>query len=197
MFKTLEKAHRLRPESSIILHNLARALKDAGRYREAEPLYRRSLTIVEKERQHPDVAIPLNGLAALYQAQGRYGEAEPLYERAQAIREKALGPQHPAVATGLNDLAGLYEDQGRYREAEPLYRRALAINEKALGPAAGRGDVRPHGAPEVATEPPLNLGAPLIYHRRHSAAPRGGELQGRSLTFSHVARQGAGARRGL
>ena len=72
-----------------------------GRYAEAEPLYRRSLAIWEKQlgRDHPDVATSLNNLADLYQAMGRYAEAEPLYRRSLAIREKQLGRDHPDVAT--------------------------------------------------------------------------------------------------
>jgi tetratricopeptide (TPR) repeat protein len=78
-----------------------------GHYAEAEPLYQRSLAIVEKALgpEHPHVAPILNNLAELYRAQGRYIEAEPLYQRALAIDEKALGPDHPDLATDLNNLA--------------------------------------------------------------------------------------------
>ena len=103
-----------------------------GRYAEAEPLYRRSLEIKEKQLgpDHPDVAGSLNNLAILYADQGRYAEAEPLYRRSLKIREAKLGPDHPDVAASLNNLAILYQSQGRYAEAEPLYRRSLKIREK-------------------------------------------------------------------
>ena len=54
-----------------------------GRYRDAEPLYKRSLTIREKVLgpDHPDVAVSLNSLAQLYHAEGHYADAEPLYKR--------------------------------------------------------------------------------------------------------------------
>ncbi|MEA5544236.1 tetratricopeptide repeat protein, partial [Limnoraphis robusta CCNP1324] len=102
---------------------------------EVEPLYRRSLAILEKAlgSEHPDVARSLNNLASLYSSQGRYTEAEPLYRRSLAILEKALGTEHPDVANSLNNLANLYESQGRFNEAEPLYQRSLAILEKVLG----------------------------------------------------------------
>jgi tetratricopeptide (TPR) repeat protein len=111
-------------------------LYQAGKYAEAEPLYKRALEIREKALgpDHPDVAQSLNGLAELYRAQGRYAEAEPLFKRALAIFEKALGPDHPDVAQSLNGLAELYRAQGRSAEAEPFFKRALAIFEKALGP---------------------------------------------------------------
>jgi tetratricopeptide (TPR) repeat protein len=119
-------------------------LDDRGRYTEAEPLYRRALTIREKllGPDHPDSAASLNRLAALCRHQGRYTEAELLYRRALAIREKSFGPVHLDTAATLNNLALLYDNQGRYAEAERLYQRVLAIHEKALGsehPSAATG----------------------------------------------------------
>jgi CHAT domain-containing protein/Tfp pilus assembly protein PilF len=112
------------------------ALYQRGHYADAEPLYKRSLAILEKALgpDHSDVATILNNLAELYRNQGRYADAEPLSMRSLAIREKALGPDHPDVAVSLNNLAGLYHNQGRYADAEPLLERALAILEKARGP---------------------------------------------------------------
>ena len=54
---------------------------------QAEPLYKRSLAIVEKALgpDHPDVAIDLNNLALLYRAMNRDDEAEPLEQRAARI----------------------------------------------------------------------------------------------------------------
>ena len=124
------------PDVGTSLNNLAGLHLAQGRYGEAEPLYRRNLTIREKALgpDHPDVGAALNNLAGLYRVQGRYGEAESFYKRGLTIWEKALGPDHPGMGKALNSLAGLYRDQGRYAEAEPLYRRGLAIAEKVLGP---------------------------------------------------------------
>jgi tetratricopeptide (TPR) repeat protein len=110
---------------------LASLYRSQGRYSEAEPLYGRSLSIVEQQlgADHPDVAASLNNLAGLYKSQGRYSEAEPLYGRSLSIREQQLGADHPDVANSLNNLAGLYESQGRYSEAEPLYGRAVNLHE--------------------------------------------------------------------
>lgn len=123
-------------DSATALNNSAVALQLGGNYLAAEPLYRRALTIVEKQLglEHPNVAASLNNLASLLHAQGKYSEAEPLFRHALAIGEKQLGPEHPDVATNLNNLASLLQAQGKYIEAEPLYRRALKINEKQLGP---------------------------------------------------------------
>jgi tetratricopeptide (TPR) repeat protein len=117
------------------LNQLAELYRKQGKYKEAEPLYRRSLFIVEKQlgEDHPDVAVRLNNLAVLYQNQGKYNEAEPLYLRSLSIVEKQLGEEHPDVATSLNNLAFLYHNQGKYNEAESLYLRSLSIREKQLG----------------------------------------------------------------
>ena len=110
-------------------------LLDAGRYREAEPLFQEALTIRREQLggSHPNVATSLNSLASLYQAQGRYGEAEPLFQETLVIFREQLGDRHPDVASSLNNLALLYYDQGRYGEAEPLFREALVIVREQLG----------------------------------------------------------------
>ena len=69
------------------LDRLARIYEKQGRYREALPLYRRSLQIYEQQlgANHPNVATSLNNLARLYKDQGRYGEAEPIFQRSLQI----------------------------------------------------------------------------------------------------------------
>ena len=114
-----------------------------GELAEAEPLYKRSLALMEKALgpNHPIVATSLNNLAGLYTLQGRHVDGELLHKRAISVREKALGPNHPAVGDSLNNLAGLYRRQERYAEAELLHRRDLAIGETAFG----------HDHPNVST----------------------------------------------
>jgi tetratricopeptide (TPR) repeat protein len=70
------------------------ALYQAGRYGEAEPLYRKALAAYEKALgpEHPDVAASLVNLAELYREQGRPDEAEPLYQRALVIQERGGRP---------------------------------------------------------------------------------------------------------
>ena len=118
------------------LNNRAMELVNAGRYSDAESLYKSTLANAEKALgpDHPDVAQWLDNLAALYNDLDRYADAEPLYARSLAIFEKTLGPDHPVVALSLNALGFLYKKQGRYAEAELLYKRSLAIREKVFGP---------------------------------------------------------------
>jgi tetratricopeptide (TPR) repeat protein len=122
-------------EAARLLNYTGTYCYDRAQYREAEPLFIRSLGIREKAHgmEHPDVATSLNNMGMLYNSQGRYAEAEPLFMRSLAIYEKVLGPDRPDVAMSLNNLARLYDSQGRYAEAEPLYVRSLNIIEKEFG----------------------------------------------------------------
>jgi esterase/lipase superfamily enzyme len=75
------------PDVGTPLNNLAELYRAQGRFAEAEPLYKRALSIREKALgpDHPDVGQSLNNLAVLYGAQGRFAEAEPLYKRVEAM----------------------------------------------------------------------------------------------------------------
>ncbi|MGH9702573.1 MAG: CHAT domain-containing protein, partial [Candidatus Acidiferrales bacterium] len=117
------------PTVGAIVNMLAGLDEAQGRFREAEPLYKRALTIVVHALgpDHPRVAASLNNLAACFKNEGRFAEAEPLYQRAIAIDEKALGPDHPDLAKNLVNLALLYEAQGKNAEAGPLFERSLDI----------------------------------------------------------------------
>jgi tetratricopeptide (TPR) repeat protein len=118
-------------EATRLIHE-AIALYRAGKFAQAEPLFRQVLAIAEKALgpEHPNVATSLNNLAGLYDAQGQYAQAEPLYRRALAIFEKALGPEHPKVATSLENYATLLRKTQRPAEAETLEARAKAIRAK-------------------------------------------------------------------
>jgi CHAT domain-containing protein/Tfp pilus assembly protein PilF len=118
------------------INNLAQLYGDVGRDAEAEPMFKRSLAIMEKVvgLESVAIAIELNNLAALYQRQQRYAEAEPLFKRALALSERSLPANHPDIGRALNNLATNYEKQDRHADSEALTRRALAVYEKAAGP---------------------------------------------------------------
>ena len=125
------------PQSTVrCLDGLGRVLCAQGKLREAEPLFRRALTVAEAELgpEHPDTARTLQDVGGLVQALGRPTEAEPFLRRALAITERGSGSDHPDVARILNDLAELFLATNRLNEAEPLLRRALTIWEQDLGP---------------------------------------------------------------
>ena len=76
------------PRLATSLNNLAGLYHQQGKYNEAEPLYKRSLAIVEKALgpEHPQVATSLENYADLLRKTDRNEEAEKLEERARAIR---------------------------------------------------------------------------------------------------------------
>lgn len=112
----------------------ARALEDAGRYREAEPILRRAIRDAGARRDDA-VADAAERLADNLAKQARPREAEPYYRRAFEIRLARHGAAHPTVARSLSQLAGLAADAGRLDEAEALSGRAVAILT-AAGPDA-------------------------------------------------------------
>jgi len=106
------------PDYAESLNNLASLYHRAGRYTEAEPLYREALGLASGNDKLAGVVA--NNLAALLGAEGRYREAEPLYRDAQA----ALGD-----GFSLCNLADLDRNEGRLAEAEVNARKALKILE--------------------------------------------------------------------
>ncbi|GEM_PF-2115904 len=119
----------------ITLNTLAEGYKKSGKYDKALPLYKQSLSILEKElgHNHPDVATATNNLAGIHYIKGEYETAQSLYKKVLAIQEQTLGKQHPDYATTLNNLAVLYDSQGNYAQALPLSQTALNILQKNWG----------------------------------------------------------------
>lgn len=122
--------------TAIYLDNLAQLYVAQDLDDEAEPIFKRLLSVLEKTLgpEHPDVAASLTDLAWLYFRQERYAEAEPLFKRSLRIRERVLGPEHLHVADILEALVEMYDAQGRDSEAEFFLKRAIGIRNKARGP---------------------------------------------------------------
>ena len=122
-------------EHALALNEHALSVHAAGRFSEAEGLYRQALDIDRATigETHPNYASDLNNLATVVRAQGRYDEAEGLYRQALEIDRATIGETHPDYATHLNNLAAVVRAQGRYDEAEGLYRQALEIDRATIG----------------------------------------------------------------
>ena len=137
---TLEK-HRADPGGETLyaqgLHNLAAALNQAGKYDEAEALYRQALEIKRRLLEghaNADLAYTLNSFGTLLWNRGRSGEAEPLLREALAVRRTVYGEVHPEVSTSLNNLASLLVERGDAAQARPLYEEDLALRRQLYGP---------------------------------------------------------------
>ena len=93
-------------------------LRATNRLSQAEPLYRRALTIDEKSfgPHHPEVAADLNNLAGWLAAANRLSEAEPLHRRAMAILvqfTETTGHEHSHFAIAQRNYAELLAAMGR------------------------------------------------------------------------------------
>ena len=114
------------------MNTLAVLYQKQGRYGEAEPLFKRALTIREKsgDSGNSNLALALENLAIVYDDQGRYGEAEPLYRRALAMREKTSGPEHESVAVELNNLGLLLVRVRRGQARRHDHRLRLSLRQE-------------------------------------------------------------------
>jgi tetratricopeptide (TPR) repeat protein len=74
------------------LNNLARLYYEQGKYAEAEPLYKRSLAIVEKALgyKHPNLFTVLMNYADLLRKMSRGAEAAKLEARAAKIQSRLM-----------------------------------------------------------------------------------------------------------
>lgn len=123
-------------DTAWLLDHAAAYQQTHGQPAQAQPLYERSLHIVEASYSpdHPDVAASLNNLAQVLRDLGQPAQSQPLLERAWRIYEASYGPDHPDVAASLNNLAWVLGDLGQAAQAQPLVERALRILEASYGP---------------------------------------------------------------
>ncbi len=101
-----------RPDDPLAHFNLAKALRGAGRLREAEAAYRRAIQI------QPDFVEALVNLGNVLQAQDKSSEAERFYRRALEF--------NPASPVAGNALGSILLSAGRLAEARASFERALA-----------------------------------------------------------------------
>lgn len=111
------------PEARGARHNLALALQDAGRLREAEEHFRQVLAL------DPDGREALHSLAEALRRQRRYGEAEGYYRQALAVDAD--------YALSLAGLGQTLVELRRYEEALANLDRALVLYPTALSVDAG------------------------------------------------------------
>jgi tetratricopeptide (TPR) repeat protein len=115
------------------LNNLAWAYSLSGSYSEAEQLFKKSISNLEK-LQIPELALPLSNLASMYATQRRFVEAESVSSRSLEVISKSYGPDSTNTAAAESVLALIYTNGGKPAEAERLYKLALEIYEKNLPP---------------------------------------------------------------
>jgi hypothetical protein len=118
------RIHELRLKSlvpALMLNNAALYLEARGRYTEAEPLLRLSLSVHERlERREPtSEAQTRDYLGTVLYRLGRYDEAELLLHQAMVdFAGSAADADTGRAAANLNNLGLLYQAKRRFRDAE-------------------------------------------------------------------------------
>jgi CHAT domain-containing protein/tetratricopeptide (TPR) repeat protein len=115
----------------IALSHLAEGYMNLERYREAEPIYRQAIPIIDSiQPANPNLSVILHSeFGTLLQNTGRPADAERELQQALAKAERMPDLPQATKFSVFENLGGLLFDQGRYREAEEIYRRALALYE--------------------------------------------------------------------
>ena len=123
------------PEAGITIGNLATLYRQRGRFDEAEPLFRRSIDMLEQTARPDGVSLmtALNNAAELYRSQGKLSPAEQMAERALNIAGR-LSKDDVRRSHPLHTLACVYQSMGRAEEARRLFLEALDLRERSLGP---------------------------------------------------------------
>ena len=118
-----------------LLNDYARFLYKYGKYKEAEQVYLRLVSLREKMlgKVHLDTARSYNDIGEVYYYHGIYHKAIEYLQKALDIREKAQGMEHPDTAMSYNNIGLTYHDLGEYTKAIEYLQKALDIREKVLG----------------------------------------------------------------
>lgn len=121
--------------AATVNNHVGMALREQGRFKEAEEWHRRGLAIAEKAvgPDHPSVGIIVDTLATALGEQGRLDEAIPLQRRVLALHERTLGPDSPSVAVACVNLGDSLRRIGQPKDTLPLLLRAREIFSNKLG----------------------------------------------------------------
>jgi hypothetical protein len=152
---------------------------------QAEPLYRRALSIDEQSfgPDHTSVATDLNNLALLLRSTNRLPQAEPLMARAARIlfrSQRSTGHEHPRLRVRVNNYRRVLSD---LKLSEPEIARRIKVAseeteklppivpelERLLGPARPAEDVlasldRQYREPGKPSVHELKPGEPIAPH---------------------------------
>ena len=111
-----------------MLNTRALALKDLGRYEEAEQQAHEGLRRARQTLSEQDIASLANTCAILAKMRGDFAQAVALYEEANALNRHSLN--HRALAMGLNNLGNVFLAQGDLAQAQRCLEECLRTAER-------------------------------------------------------------------
>ncbi len=117
-----------------IYDKLGNFMEVCGRYKSAESLLRRAVTICESNPNERETILCMRRLAGVLMEQGNYTEAGELLERIRTICEEEFGSTGAEAARTLMDLGKLARLKGEYGNARDYFERAHDIYTGVYGP---------------------------------------------------------------
>ncbi|MGV3516282.1 tetratricopeptide repeat protein, partial [Luteitalea sp.] len=114
--------------------NLAFALANLGRFRDARPIYEEAIaeTRAAAGPESNAVADILSPYASVLWYLNDRERALGVYEESLRIRRRTLGPEHPNYAMTLLNYADSLVTMAQYERAVPMLREILALRGKTL-----------------------------------------------------------------
>ncbi len=129
--ESLCRAEQSARDCAVITNNQGSRYFAEGKYREAELLFSRAISLWATETPpSDDLAKAFHNLGAVYRAEGRYADAARFYLRALDLRESLAGPADLSLLPILNELGLVYLEMADYIQAEKILQRAIAIVEE-------------------------------------------------------------------
>jgi len=118
--------------TAISLNNYAGFLISRERYKDAEPVVRRSLELAELEAKKRPISmdVPLAKLARIHTELGRHTEAEKLLKEGVDEALKKHGETSPFTAAAMANLGEFYHRTEKLELAEEFARKVLTIRQK-------------------------------------------------------------------
>jgi tetratricopeptide (TPR) repeat protein len=122
-------------------NSLAESYRSAGRYKEAEALFKSAIADAEsddkkhlnkkykagKKRSSDLVPLMLSELSVLYLDQSRFQECEEVLKRSIDLGTAKVGPNNTNLALPLNSMTRLYVKWGKLTEAKAVNDRTMAL----------------------------------------------------------------------
>jgi tetratricopeptide (TPR) repeat protein len=117
---------------AITLHALATIYNLQGRYKEAEPLCRRALALVDASPGAIESSSILSTLASIEIHIGEYGQAEQNIRRAITIRLQYFKDHDPDLVAYYTTLGVVLCSEGRCKQANEVVQHALRLCETSF-----------------------------------------------------------------